>query len=285
MAKTNLKTSIGFIHLFFPCVIFILCCILYSSAKADILTFEMDRPLFVGSRPLSMGNAFISIVDNAEAGFWNPAGLIQQQGVRIFFAGEIWDREDNVFDAKCIAYCYRNNAFFWGNKLALRVDDGGTPDFTYYSYAYKLNSYLATGFSIKFKRKHPSDYYQFFGYDPAYDLGFLLKANNDNSAGLLIQKLSGKGQWVNIINIGFSHKVYEDILASVDLSFLFNDRKFEPHLGWEYNVTKWLAMRVGVSDKSPTAGFGLKAGRLRIDTAFIRIKDQPSAFLSVQFQL
>jgi hypothetical protein len=252
---------------------------------ADILPFEVDRPLYVGSRPLGMGNAFISIADNAEAGFWNPAGLIQHQGVRVFFSGKVWDREANVFDSKCIAYCYRDNAIFWGNKIALRVDSGDTPDFNYYSFAHKLNSYVAIGFSAKFKRKHPSDYYQFFGYNPAYDIGFLFKPDADNSAGILIQKLSGEKRLVNVITIGFSRKIYKNLVTSVDLAFLLDDRIFEPHIGWELDITRWVALRMGVSDKYPIAGFGFKVGKLLIDTAFISKDKKQLAFLSAQFQL
>ncbi|HGJ64244.1 TPA: hypothetical protein ENS27_02515 [bacterium] len=269
-------------------IISIICFILYPyipDIKADNLPFELDRPLYVGSRPISMGNAFISIADSAESGFWNPAGLIQNQGVRIFFAGKIWDRKSDIFDSKCIAYCYRNSAFFWGNKIALRLDNDETPDFNYYSYAHKINSYMAVGLSIKFKRKHPSDYYQFFGYDPAYDLGFLLKADGNDSVGFLIQKLSGEKQWIDIANIGFSHKLYRDLLASTDLAFLLSEKKLEPHIGFEYFIRQWLAIRFGVSNKLPSVGIGFIFGRLIIDSALIRIDDNLSAFLSAQFQL
>ncbi|MDQ1328036.1 MAG: hypothetical protein QG641_1321, partial [Candidatus Poribacteria bacterium] len=174
----------------------LLLCIIYltffdSSLRAYML-FETDRPLYVGSRPLSMGNAFVAVADNAESGFWNPAGLIQRQGVMVFVATKLWDRGTNAFDSKSVAYCYRNTAFSWGNKIALRVENGDTPDFSYYSLARKLNSYVSIGGSVKFKRKHPSDYYQFFGYKPGYDLGILFKPELEDSFGVLIQKLSGE---------------------------------------------------------------------------------------------
>ena len=72
--------------------------------------FEDARPLYIGSRPLGMGNASTAIADNAEAGFWNPAGLIQWQGVRIFASAKSSDRESYAFDSKCMAYSYRDNA-------------------------------------------------------------------------------------------------------------------------------------------------------------------------------
>ena len=43
------------------------------------LPIEVSRPLYVGARALGIGNAFTAVADDATAGFWNPAGLIQSQ--------------------------------------------------------------------------------------------------------------------------------------------------------------------------------------------------------------
>jgi len=273
---------------FYPCIIGIICCILYFSVtklNAESLPFEIDRPLYVGSRPLGMGNAFISIADNAESGFWNPAGLIQHQGVNIFFSGKIGNRDSDVFDSKCISYCYRNMALFWGNKLALKLDDGSIPDFNYYSFSYKMNSYIAGGLSIKFKRKHPCSYYQFFGNETTYDLGFLFKPDIMNSAGIIIQKLNEEKLWIDAVVLGFSHRIYDNKLISTDLAYLVNDRKLEAYIGCELDIIKWLSVRIGVSNKSPTAGFGIDISRLKIDIAFVRNDKYISAFLSTQIRL
>ena len=167
----------------------IFCSVLFpiSGAWAITFPFETARPLYAGARPLGMGNAFTAVAEDAEAGFWNPAGLVQWQGVKIAGSRKMSDREDYAFDPKCIAYSYRDTGFFWGNKIALRVDSG-TPDFTYYSLARKLNPYLAMGGSVKFKRKHPSDYYQFFGHSPGYDLGVLWKPGALSSGGLRLSR-------------------------------------------------------------------------------------------------
>ena len=49
-----------------------------------MLPFEKAQPVYVGARAIGVGNAFTAIADDASACFWNPAGLIQSQGVRIF---------------------------------------------------------------------------------------------------------------------------------------------------------------------------------------------------------
>lgn len=232
---------------------------------------------------MGMGNAFTAVADDAEAGFWNPAGLIQWHGVKIGGTTKTSDREGYTFDPKCIAYSYRDIGLFWGNKIAMRVDSGDTPDYTYYSFARKLSSYIAVGGSTKFKRKHPCDYYQFFGYAPGYDLGVLWKPNALISGGMLIQNMGESKHWVSVITVGFAHKFLKTSLISMDISTLFEDQiDFELHAGCEWWIKPWAALRAGVSDSCPTAGAGLKLSILRIDYSWIRNEKGSAYFLSGQ---
>ena len=116
--------------------------------------FESARPLYVGVRALGMGNAFTAVADDASAGFWNPAGLIQWQGVKLFAVNKFHDRSDYRFDPKGIGYSYRGYSLFWGNKIALGVDSG-VPDFNYYGIARQLGPYAAAGLSLKVQAKTP----------------------------------------------------------------------------------------------------------------------------------
>ena len=258
--------------------------ILHSWASA--FPFEEARPLYVGSRPLGMGNAYTAIADEGEAGFWNPAGLVQWQGVKIFGSTKAWDRESYAFDPKCVAYSYRDMAFFWGNKIMPRGADGQVPDFTYYSLARKLSSYVAMGSSIKFKRKHPSDYYQFFGHSPGYDLGVLWKPDTRSSVGMLIQNMGDEKLWISIVTLGLAHKFAKGPLVSVDMAALFGDGfELEPHVGGEWQAQPWMALRTGASDGHPTAGVGLKFYKFRVDYAWIRNEQGNAHFLSGQVEL
>ena len=159
-----------------------------SPAFPAAFPFEEARPLYVGARALGMGNAFTAVADDATAGFWNPAGLIQWQGVKLFGVNKFHDRSDYGFDPKGIGYAYRGYGLFWGNKIALGVESG-TPDFNYYSLAHQIHPHVAVGASLKFKRKHPSDYYQFFGHSPSYDLALLVKLRSNLKFGLLASHL------------------------------------------------------------------------------------------------
>lgn len=240
-------------------------------ALAFALPFESDRPLYSGARPLAMGNAFTSVADDANAGFWNPAGLIQSPGIKVALSTQISERNNNAFDSKCIGYCYREIGLFWGNKIALRVDEDDTPDYNYYSVAYKLNSFFSIGASAKFKRKHPCDYYQFFGYKVGYDLGILYKPDFYNSYGILIQDISDSKGLVNIISIGSSNRILGRTLLSGDINLLLNDNiKLGTHLGSEFRICKWLTLRLGITDRRPTFGLGIGIFNFNIDYALIR---------------
>jgi hypothetical protein len=251
-------------------------------AIAETMPYETDRPLYVGSRPLGMGNAYVAVADDAEAGFWNPAGLIQSQGVRIFASGKMLDREENVFDSKCVAFCYKGTALFWGNKIALRLENGDTPDYNYYSLAQKLSPHIAVGVSAKFKRRHPSDYYQFFGYKTDYDVGFLVKTDSDSLHGLLIQKLDNQDKWINAITLGSSYKMGGKVLSVTDMAILIDKKTLlEWHFGLEYSINHWLMFRVGVSDKKPTTGIGINVANIKFSYAIIK----KLSFISAQIQL
>lgn len=250
------------------------------------LPYEEDRPLYTGSRPLAMGNAFTAVADDANTGFWNPAGLIQSQGVRISLSTQISERKANAFDSKCVGYCYREIGLFWGNKIALRVDDNDTPDYNYYSVAYKFNSYIAIGGSAKFKRRHPCSYYQFFGYKSGYDIGILYKPYVSNSYGILIQDIIDNKGLIDIISIGSSSRLSKQTLLSGDINFVLNGNvKLETHFGSEIEIYKWLALRLGITDRYPTFGLGINILGIRIDYAYIRDTRGNIFYISTQVML
>jgi len=233
--------------------------------------FEDASPLYVGARPLGMGNAFVAVADDASAGFWNPAGLIQWQGVKLFGTNKFFDREDYAFDPKGIAYSYRGNAFFWGNKIAMNVSSG-IPDFNYYCFARQINSYASIGFSLKFKRKHPCDYYQFFGTPLFYDLALLFKPNQRLKIGLLIQDLI-RDNLINQISLGSSYN-WAGRTFSIDLILPINNvLNSRINIGANWIAADWLSLRSGLSNIAPTIGGSIRYRILRIDYACIWEKE------------
>lgn len=258
---------------------------LCAETTPDKRPFESARPLYVGARALGMGNAFTAVADDASAGFWNPAGLIQWQGVKLFAVNKFHDRSDYRFDPKGIGYSYRGYSLFWGNKIAIGVDSG-VPDFNYYGIARQLGPYFAAGLSLKFKRRHPSDVYQFFGYETAYDLGLLFKPRPNLKFGCLAQNLTGYGiQW---LTLGISYRYAKNWLQnapcefSIDFALPTENRTPELYIGAEWHPFPILPIRLGISNGSLTGGIGITWKEiLYINYARIFEEDSASDFIEL----
>ncbi len=249
-----------------------------STAFSAAFPFEEARPLYVGARALGMGNAFTAVADDATGAFWNPAGLIQWQGVKLFGVNKFYKRSDYGFDPKGIAYAYRGYGFAWGNKIALGVESG-TPDFNYYSFARKIHSHIAIGGNLKFKRKHPSDYYQFFGHSPSYDLALLVKPRSDLKFGLLAGNLP-RDRGISWLTLGAAYQ-WENLLFAIDLMVPrgpLNETGL--YYGIEWNVHRFIRVRGGRSDQSWALGLGFYRRWIRIDYARIYEPDFESDFIS-----
>ena len=243
----------------------------WAKTTPDKRPFESARPLYVGARALGMGNAFTAVADDATAGFWNPAGLIQWQGVKLFGVNKFYNREDYRFDPKGVGYSYRGYSLFWGNKIAIGVDSG-VPDFNYYGIARQFGPYAAAGLSFKFKRRHPSDVYQFFGYQTNYDIGLLFKPRPNLKLGCLAQNLEGYGiQW---LTLGTAYR-YATYQFSVDIAFPTDRTTPELYIGAEWDRFPIVPIRLGFSNGAFTAGIGVAWKGIHIDYA--RIFERPSA--------
>ena len=248
----------------------------------DKRPFESARPLYVGARALAMGNAFTAVADDTSAGFWNPAGLIQWQGVKLFAVNKFHDRSDYRFDPKGIGYSYGGYSLFWGNKIALGVDSG-VPDFNYYGIARQFGPYTAAGLSLKFKRRHPSDVYQFFGYETAYDLGLLFKPRPNLKFGCLAQNLKGYGiQW---LTLGISYRYAKHWLQSapcefsIDFALPTERRTPELYIGAEWHPFPIFPIRLGISNGALTSGIGITWKGIHINYARIFERDSASDFI------
>ncbi len=253
-----------------------------SPAFPAAFPFEEARPLYVGARALGMGNAFTAVADDATAGFWNPAGLIQWQGVKLFGVNKFHDRSDYGFDPKGVGYAYRGYGLFWGNKIALGVESG-TPDFNYYSLAHQIHPHVAVGASLKFKRKHPSDYYQFFGHSPSYDLALLVKLRSNLKFGLLASHLP-RERGIRRLTLGTAYQ-WKNLLFAVDLAVPrgpLNETGL--YYGIEWKAHRFVRVRSGRSNRWWTLGLGFDWRWIRIDYARIYEPDFASDFISAELR-
>jgi hypothetical protein len=74
----------------------------------------------VGSRPLGMGGAFISLADSVEAVYWNPAGLTQIDGEYIHFTLTI-NNKDQMGYRSFFAFNKSFNNISAGDQVQISV--------------------------------------------------------------------------------------------------------------------------------------------------------------------
>jgi hypothetical protein len=257
--------------------------VIYISIWLLIITLfssplERPSPLYVGARAAAMGNAFVALADDPTALFWNPAGIIQTAGTSLFGQMKL-DRSDFRFDPKGITFRWRRFGLGWGNKIAVGLE--GTPDYNYYSGALKLSQRISIGISLKFKRRHPCGYYQFFGYKRSSDVGILAYPMDRLSVGFVLRE--GEGEWDEFALGG----AYRGSRAILTLDLIAVEHKPAIHLGLEFIPISHLRLRGGLWEKGTdeegglSVGVGLYIRGVSLHYAWIRISGEDAHYLGV----
>lgn len=245
-----------------------------SQAQADQWLFESRAPDYTGARAIGLGNAYAAVAEGAVAGIWNPAGMIQSEGVAVMGQMKANHRQEWAFDPKAIRFAYHPWAFSWGNKIAVRLP-GRTPDYTYYVLAYQVASNVSVGTSVSFERRHPWDTYQWFGIYPKLHLATLIHLGNAIRLGVTTQGTEA-------LELGLSHANPSQLIAArlrLDFSGKADANLF---FGIERHLWKGWQARLGLSSGSPTMGLGWRWRTLRLDCAWIRENAESSHFVSLE---
>ncbi len=227
--------------------------ILWNLLIVSVLFGQYDQ-LFVGTRPLSMGGAFIAIADDANTITWNPAGLpgmrrteftttyadLYAMGITQSYLGFVRPFSDRValgFDWSNVGYDDKE-LLYSENKLNLAV--GVQP--------HRLISF---GLTLKYLMRDM----QLDGtsYGKSSGLGY--------DAGLLIQPLKNLRFGVGLYDLGGTQVAYKDkttetILGQafklgisympIDGLILAADYGDRFHLGAEYVLKNRLSFRAGM---------------------------------------
>ena len=230
--------------------------------------------LFVGTRPLSMGGAFIAVADDANAITWNPAGLpglrrseftstyanLYNLGIDQSYIGFVRPFSDKValgFDWSSVGFD-DNELSYSENKLNFAV--GVQP-----------NKLFSFGLTLKYLMSDmlldEASYGKSSGI--GYDAGLLIQPLKNLKMGLGLYDLGGT-------SVSYKDKTTETILGQafkLGISYMpingltlagdFGDRF---HLGAEYIIASRVSLRAGVQqDMSgdekimvPSAGLSIK---------------------------
>ena len=256
----------------------------------------------VGARPLGMGGAFTSIADNADAPYWNPAGLANIKNQEI---NTMQTRLSSDTDHYYISFVFplKRGAIgiSWIQVGMGTITQTTTTDafnevittgiFSYFSNAYLLSYGLPISPNISFgltAKYLTSDMFQIAGgqaYGYSVTPGVLLRITRfalPISLGLKIDELINEQKWgtgtiekaIPKARMGISTKLTDGIFSgstfALDLAqYLRRSYQSEISLGYEW-ARDGIALRVGYAESSLTAGAGFRSGVAQIDYAYIQ---------------
>ncbi len=246
-------------------------------------TGAVELKIPVGPRAIAMGQAFVAVANDANAIYWNPAGLRQLGGVHL-------TAQYDVF-IETVRYQYFAGATKLGNDAAIglagkllstgsenEIDAGGNPTGNTFneSYmdidlagAYKLSYYFDVGLTAKYISKNLAGT---TASTFAADFGVMYKTPIPHlTAGLNIQNIGPGLKFVQTadplpmnVKIGLAYKMFDDnFTVAYDMNFP-NDNAVSANVGGEYWYRDTLVGRFGYQfqgsiDKNQV-GIGGKAG-------------------------
>ncbi len=233
----------------------------------------------VGARPLAMGGAFIGLADDANATYWNPAGLALLSKPEATWMHTTTNRDEiNYQDYLAYATKLQNNGMGLGFSYIgynlLGVED---QSWFWVSGAYPFKGGYA-GLNVKFV----SDSMDGVDTDMGIDLSFLRQINEKWSAGVLIQNLNepvtqggpDRLVWKRNIRPGVAYRYDHDTVLTADIyDILDSCDAFALRFGAERILKNGLAVRAGYYGISGggafTFGAGGKVGRTQVDAALM----------------
>ena len=298
-------------------------CFTFSQARAETGDGGYAgafQQLGLGARALGMGGAFVGVADDATAGFWNPAGLvqIQKRTFGAFFRKMTLDRRLSY-----ITYCqpirqeaaisigwinagvsdvvgrnengeiteeiknYENAIeLFFGRKILDELSAGVRIGYIQYNLA-NINAYgIGFGFSVfgkPIQKLRLGAAVENLGMRYSWTSGDYWKKFD-------LLGSSSKEEFPINLRLGASYLLLEDkilVCSEVDI----NQKQEEKiHLGIEGWILKNLAARAGYDRGSLTLGVGLRqkmgATILGFDYAFVssRVDDDPDHLISLQLE-
>ncbi len=252
-----------------------------------MLSINIPTLACVGARPLAMGGAFIAIADDANAVYWNPAGLTQMSQDREYtymetvdgFVNYRWFFSGVERYGKVVVGISGINS----HNPRILMDSDGTEypslfDDTWYqlSFAIPVTDRLSFGTNLKFYESNLiiSGVGIIPGRGTGIDLAVHLQATDNLRIGLLSQDLLGSdvnyngftSSYVNNVRPGVAWDVSEDTTVALDIYDLTGTADLSA--GIEKRFANG-ALRGGYYHNTWTIGFGLHNASYAFDYCYI----------------
>ncbi|OGC03933.1 hypothetical protein A2276_04875 [candidate division WOR-1 bacterium RIFOXYA12_FULL_43_27] len=253
----------------------------------------------VGARPLGMGGAFTAVADNADAPYWNPAGLGYLKNNEITTMQTRLSTDADHYYVSYIQPLWKGTlGISWIQISAGSLSNtSATVDaynevntisiFSYFSNAYllsyglKITERISAGLTAKYLSSDMSKISGGQGYGYSIAPGVMLKPNDIFTIGLRIDELFNKVVWGTGSAEKAPPKLHLGIAARPVLpkisglfSLDFSQTMKEGYIGSFALGYEWerqgLSLRCGYADSSFSAGAGFESGVARIDYAYVQ---------------
>lgn len=254
----------------------------------------------IGVRPISMGKAFVAVADDANAGYWNPAGLsllnITQLSAMYsnpmnYALGDNPGVKDVGYHTVSLAFPMGfgslglNLAYLSVGNIEEVIDKTGPTGKTFddkelgviASYASSITDQIHLGVNLKFISQQIWDDK---GSGMGLDLGALYEPVYNLTFGLMLQdliepkiKLLEDGETYVIprkIKLGVSYRLMDDrvlVATGIDKT---SGRSAKLHFGAEVEPMKDLALRAGYTTDTGeiSVGVGVRVSVIQLDYGF-----------------
>jgi long-subunit fatty acid transport protein len=251
--------------------------------------------LQIGCRPQGMGGAYVAIADDANAGYWNPAGLIKVGSKELGFMYL------KPMDAEGVAVSYSSLSIPFSNNWAIgvsyldrmavlqegrgaRYQENKISESTFIlSGAHKFTNVLSAGISVnRFGLKSSIDNDNGFGYDMGFLYDYTIKDGNNLCIGMTLKNFSSgfnDESFPATVRFGIAGKLYnERLIVAVDVNTKkgVNEEKdysVQHHAGCEVEVIEGIWLRMGEDRGNLSAGAGLAIRNWQLDYSFNKLAD------------
>ena len=224
-------------------------------------------------RSLSLGRAYVSIADNSNAVFQNPAGLVKVEdmdfeyslfspfskvGNTFYFTGSFaFSSFMGSFGLGGIFYSHDDIKEFNLKKLnkeAMNETFKERAGAFIISYGNRISDKISIGFSLKEIFQLIKNYKKYYG---DIDLGLIYQPISKIKVGVLLQNIISAAKYRNgedmfnpmkpNIKIGLSYHYFDKWLISTMAEFYKNEKSVA-HIGIEYSIGNLVYLRSGASN-------------------------------------
>jgi len=241
----------------------------------------------MGPRPRAMGSAFVSVADDANAVYWNPAGMTQiDRFEAIGCRSSLYDVEGLSNDYVSAVYNFPGYMAFGFSWVRLGLEDLYHEDTINMSLSGKVPALkgLSVGASVKMfllaapgYEKYNDPAYDGRVIEPSYDIGVHYAPADNWAIGAVVYNISEPEMALlrttqnpdpihRNFAVGVKYVFRDMLMMTYDLRTRFGDPgDTEGRIGGELWFFNTVALRGGFKQDRMTAGLGLKHTFWQVD--------------------